>query len=63
MRTKKDKRRVWCRASGARPLWTQPFRAGLIFGAGPLGLDRKHPFPIVHSPLNLPRASQNSTPF
>jgi hypothetical protein len=27
-------------------LWTQPFRAGLIFGAGPLGLDCKHRFPM-----------------
>ena len=27
-------------------LWTQPFRAGLIFGAGPLGLDGKHRFPM-----------------
>jgi hypothetical protein len=27
-------------------LWTQPFRAGLIFGAGPLGLDCKHRYPM-----------------
>jgi len=39
-----------CRTSGARsPAYgTQPFRAGLFFGAGPLGLDGKHRFPIVH---------------
>jgi hypothetical protein len=39
-------------------LWTQPFRAGLIFGAGPLGLDCKHPLSLVHSSLNLPQASR-----
>src|SRR6266702_6181047 len=39
-------------------LWTQPFRAGLMFGAGPLGLDCKHRFPHVHSSLNLPQASR-----
>jgi hypothetical protein len=32
-------------------LWTQPFRAGLIFGAGPLGLDCKHRFPMFIPPL------------
>jgi hypothetical protein len=32
-------------------LWTQPFRAGLIFGAGPLGLDSKHRFPLFIPPL------------
>ena len=42
------------RRSTAWLLWTQPFRAGLTFGAGPLGLDCKHRFPI----LNLPQASQ-----
>jgi hypothetical protein len=31
-------------------LWTQPFRAGLIFGTGPLGLDCKRHFPISISP-------------
>jgi hypothetical protein len=38
-------------------LWTQPFRAGLIFGAGPLGLDCKHRFPMFIPPL-LAAASQ-----
>jgi hypothetical protein len=32
-------------------LWTQPFRAGLIFGAGPLGLDCKHRVPMFIPPL------------
>jgi hypothetical protein len=32
-------------------LWTQPFQAGLIFGAGPLGLDCKHRFPMFIPPL------------
>jgi hypothetical protein len=32
-------------------LWTQPFRAGLFFGAGPLGLDCKHRFPMFIPPL------------
>jgi hypothetical protein len=32
-------------------LWTQPFRAGLIFGAGPLGLDCKHRFLLFIPPL------------
>ena len=36
-------------------LWTQPFRAGLIFGAGPLGLDCKHRFPMFIPPLTCPR--------
>jgi hypothetical protein len=36
-------------------LWTQPFRAGLIFGAGPLGLDRKHRFPMFIPSLTCRR--------
>jgi hypothetical protein len=36
-------------------LWTQPFRAGLIFGAGPLGLDSKHRFPMFIPPLTCRR--------
>jgi hypothetical protein len=39
-------------------LWTQPFRAGLIFGAGPLGLDCKHRFPMFIPPLTCRRASR-----
>ncbi len=38
-------------------LWTQPFRAGLIFGAGPLGLDCKHRFPMFIPPLTCPGKS------
>jgi hypothetical protein len=34
-------------------LWTQPFRAGLIFGAGPLGLDCR--FPMFIPPLTCRR--------
>jgi len=34
-------------------LWTQPFRAGLMLGVGPPGLDCKHRFPHVHSSLKL----------
>jgi hypothetical protein len=36
-------------------LWTQPFRTGLIFGAGPLGLDCKHRFPMFIPPLTCRR--------
>ena len=39
-------------------LWTQPFRAGLIFGAGPLGLDCKHRFPMFIPPLPCRQASR-----
>jgi hypothetical protein len=39
-------------------LWTQPFRAGLIFGAGPLGLDCKHRFPMFIPPLTCRQASR-----
>ena len=35
--------------------WTQPFRAGLIFGAGPLGLDCKHRFPMFIPALGCRR--------
>jgi hypothetical protein len=31
-------------------LWTQPFRAGLIFGAGPLGLIANTAFPCSFLP-------------
>jgi hypothetical protein len=36
-------------------LWTQPFRAGLIFGADPLGLDCKHGFPMFIPALTCRR--------
>jgi hypothetical protein len=39
-------------------LWTQPFRAGLIFDAGPLGLDCKHRFPMFIPPLTCRQASR-----
>ena len=57
-----NKRRVWCRTSGARPpaFWTQPFRAGLIFGAGPLGLDCKHRFPMFIPSLTCRRQVSRS---
>ena len=56
-----NKRREWDAAPPALdrlPMIPQPFRAGLIFGAGPLGLDGKHRPPMVHSFLDWPQASQ-----
>ncbi len=38
------------RRSTACLVQTQPFRAGLTFGAGPLGLDCKHRFPCSFLP-------------
>jgi hypothetical protein len=35
--------------------WAQPFRAGLFFGAGPLGLNCKHRFPMFIPPLTCRR--------
>ncbi len=36
-------------------LWTQPFRAALIFGAGPLGLDCKRRFLMFRPSLTCTR--------
>ena len=54
-----NKRRVWCRTSGARRLPMDPALPGWAdFWCRPSGPGRKHPLSLVHSFLNLPQASR-----
>ena len=54
-----NKRRVWCRTSGARPLAYGPSPSGLgYFWCRPSGPGLQTPLSHVHSSLNLPQASQ-----